>query len=70
MTTNEVIKEARLLAKSYGTTLKKKNIKINNSQAYMIIDRKSGRVLIDNMTLVSAWETLLDGRFFDKKDSK
>ncbi len=65
MKTNEIIKEARGLAKKYGATLKKQNARINGAQAYMITDRKSGRVLISNMTLISAWETLLDGRFFE-----
>ena len=63
LTTREILKEARGLAKNLGYTLKTQNATINGKQAYKIVSRTNGATKISNMTLVSTWETLLDGRF-------
>jgi len=63
LTMKEVLKEARGLAKNLGYTLKTQYATINGKQAYKIVNRTTGITKISNMTLVSAWETLLDGRF-------
>lgn len=67
MTKKYILKDARLLAKNYSCTLKTQNAKINGAQGYKIVSRKTGITIIENMTLISAWHTLLCGNYFENK---
>lgn len=61
MTIKEMQKECRKLAREANATFKKHSHKINNKPAYYFIDRDSGRVLLENCTIASAYENLLCG---------
>ncbi|WP_131667401.1 hypothetical protein [Psychrobacter pygoscelis] len=65
ITYNEALKEIRSYARNLGMTFTKQNATINGKQAWMLIDRQSGRVLENNFTLWCAYEDRLNG-YFDK----
>ena len=58
---NETIKDIRKAAKENGLVFKKQNATINNLQAYMFTNRKTGLVIASNFTLNSAYENVLSG---------
>ena len=62
MTVKEVQKECRKLAREVGATFKvHTRIRINNKPAYYIENRKTGEVIVENMSLGMAYENLLSG---------
>lgn len=62
MTVKEIQKECRSLAREMGATFKKhKYITINSKPAYYIINRKTGEIIVENCTLNSAYQNLLNG---------
>lgn len=61
LTKNGVKKEARYLARKAGLILKEQATRINGDQAYRIINRKTGRVYMSNMSLDMAYQNLLSG---------
>ncbi len=63
MTTREVIKEIRQIAKKSGLTFKRSNSvnTINNSPAYVFVVRNSGQIVLSNCTLNSAYDMCCSG---------
>ncbi len=61
MTTSKVIKECRSVAKKAGLTFKRSNMSINNSPSYYFKDRLSGRIVLENCTLASAYNNCCSG---------
>jgi len=61
MKNTEIQKECRVIAKENGLTFKRSNMTINGSPAYHFITRDTGRTVLENCTLASAYENCLGG---------
>ena len=59
MTVKEVQKECRMYAKKAGLVFKKMDLKINGAPAYKFTSRKTGRVVLSNCALSSAYDNCL-----------
>ena len=62
ITKNEAMKEIRLEAKNSGLTFIETNASHNGSPLYKLVDRVSGRLVVDNMSFWCAYGDVQTGR--------
>ena len=55
------MKEMRKIARDNGLTFKPQNMRINNGQAYMFVNRKTGEKILSNCTFWGAYESCMSG---------
>ncbi|MDP8176369.1 hypothetical protein QJU83_02275 [Pasteurella skyensis] len=58
------LSQIRAYAGKLGMTFKAQNATINNQQAYMLINRKTKKVIATHFTLHTAYENMLNGYFY------
>lgn len=63
MNFNDALKEIRSTAKKYGMVFKRKNVTLNGVYLWKLVDRDSGRVLIDNYVFWHAFADCMAGEF-------
>lgn len=63
----EARKEINAIAKENGLVFKRQNATINDKQAYMFTDRKTGAKVIENCTFWSAYEDCVSGQISNNK---
>ncbi len=61
LTNSETISKCRAEAKKYGMTFKTQNATINGSPAYKFTSRSTGKTIISNCTLGSAYNIVCAG---------
>jgi hypothetical protein len=61
MRAREVERECRMIAKRFGMTFKRQRATCNGKALYKFEDRMSGRGILSNCTLNSAYENALSG---------
>ena len=61
ITHNDALKSIRETAKAAGLTFKTTNARCNNKQLYKLVVRSSGKILIDNYSLWTAYEDAQNG---------
>jgi hypothetical protein len=59
--TADVIKEVRAIARQNGLTFKRSGHYINSGPAYHFICRTSGRIVAENFSLATAYDSALSG---------
>lgn len=61
ITYGEALKEIRKKARDIGLTFKRSDAKVNNAQLWRFVDRESGRVVIDNTMIWTAYSDCMSG---------
>ena len=70
ITRNEAMKDIRLTAAKAGLTFKQTNAKCNGKQLYKLVVRETGKVLVDNYSLWTAYEDAQNGYILSKSVKK
>lgn len=60
-TNAKMVSELRAYAKARGLTFRKANHTVNNLTAYCFTDRKTGKIVLNNCTLVATYTDALWG---------
>lgn len=63
LTKAEVLKETRKIARDLGLTFKVDDTTLNGNKTYVLTNRKTGKVLMSNMTLDTGYHNALNGYF-------